>query len=46
MNKGITIFINGIGYYFDNYDSLIELLDMNCNDATEIKGIENSVVFD
>ena len=46
MNKGITIFINCIGYYFDDYDRLIELLDMNCNDAAEIKGIENAVVFD
>ena len=30
---GITVYINGVGYWFADDIKLIELLDMNCDDA-------------
>lgn len=30
---GITVYINGVGYWFDDDTKLIELLDMSCDDA-------------
>ena len=46
IKKGVTIFINRIGYYFEDTEELIELLDINCNDAIEMKCDVNSVIFD
>ena len=43
--NGITIYINGIGYWFEDVDRLIELLDMNCNDAAS-GNLLNGVKFD
>ena len=44
--NGITIYINGIGYWFEDSDRLVELLDMNCNNAASHNVIENGVVYD
>ena len=31
--KGITVYINGIAYWFENPLYLMNLLDSNCNDS-------------
>ena len=46
MNKGIAVYINGIEYWFEDYEDLMELLDMNCNDCTSGSAIQNGVIFD
>lgn len=43
---GITVYINGIGYWFENADDLIELLDAKCNDVTQTKTKDMIVEYD
>lgn len=43
---GITIYINGIGYWFENDEKLTQLLDENCDDATSDSTKDNSVKYD
>lgn len=46
MEEGITIIINGIAYYFEDGDKLIDLLDERCNDAYECRcSSEKGVYF-
>ena len=45
MNKGVTVFLNGIGYHFDDFEELVEVLFMNCdNNVTGY--MQDAVVFD
>lgn len=44
MEKGITVYLNGIGYWFEDYEVLAELLDFNCNDTVHGEG--NHIEYD
>jgi hypothetical protein len=47
MNIGVTVYMNGFGYYFDDYKRLEELLDDHCNDANQTDSFyDNAVIFD
>lgn len=46
MSTGVTIYINGIGYWFEECEELVQLLDMNCNDAEQSDRIQDSIIYD
>ena len=46
MNTGVTIYFNGIGYYFEDYEELSDLLDMECDTIVPSNGTDNEIVFD
>lgn len=44
--SGITVYINGMGYWFEDDTKLIELLDMNCDDAWEVITKDCDIEYD
>lgn len=43
---GVTVYINGMWYYFEETIDLVELLDSNCNDTGYSNGTDNIIEFD
>lgn len=46
MEKGVAVYLNGIGYYFSDYEILADLLDMNCDKNVNDGQVQDGVVYE
>ena len=43
---GVTVYLNGVRYYFKSTDALVLLLDSNCDDMGSASGIDGIIEYD